>query len=268
MVEEPVWKRVGTRSSVADQPYPTEKADMNAPKATCESIGVYDYYEWHKSSWQYWRWHKLDFDQPIEDGFTDPGRKASDYHGPSRSTGRETLLIDVRLDSVLKEFIRSAGEKLAKCKPGPPAVITLSLLVADALKLRMSPGSAVVPENMCGETKVRIPLGEFIQCKEGVCRHRSFLFKVCAERLNIAQVCVVRGKHEDQEGDGEGNHAWNYVKLPGHGTYLLDLTREPGVLHETKLAEYQPLGLSPKMSDKKKMYPRHAEVRDLFFDIL
>merc|ERR1712070_517278 len=81
--------------------------------------------------------------------------------------------------------------------------------------------------------------------------------------LNVCQVCIVRGTHEDDDGAGEGRHAWNYVKLPGSGVFLLDLTREPGTLHKTDMRNYKPECLTPNLKSNQVRYPDGPQVGGL-----
>ena len=139
------------------------------------------------------------------------------------------------------KFMMDCGDKLRNSKPGAPAVVLLSLLIANQIKL-LDPDeeSRVIPKNLCGRSQNRIKLGSFIEAEEGVCRHRAILFKLLAERLNVCQTALCRGEHEQ-----EYLHAWNYVKIPGQGVFLIDLTRQPGTLslaNSSGIVDYSSVG--------------------------
>eukprot|EP00966_Prymnesium_polylepis_P184825 4283576-Prymnesium_polylepis.1 len=94
-----------------------------------------------------------------------------------------------------------------------------------------------------------VPLHELVD-HNGVCRHRSLLFKVLCDQLrheaeHTSLRCrLVRGNYEHDARSG-GGHAWNVVLLDGKN-YLCDVMHDPGTLYEIdseKAKHYKRLSL-------------------------
>lgn len=74
-----------------------------------------------------------------------------------------------------------------------------------------------------------VPLHELIG-RNGLCRHRALLFKVCCDFFGF-DCLLLRGEVHDGTKEVEG-HAWNVVKTgrPAQELMLCDVMRHPGYL--------------------------------------
>lgn len=172
--------------------------------------------------------HRIGDNEPLQPGFRDGGRKLS-FHEDGRLTGnpnREILVFkSPEEDPVLANAIAEIKAQTAHLSGHEAKARRLSQYVATIL----GAGDADNPEEVTNQTLDHmaggdcrgheLSLGQIIEGGAGVCRHRSLLFKVMADALNIPAT-LVRGNFLER--GNAHKHAWNEVQLEDGRSLLVD----------------------------------------------
>lgn len=162
----------------------------------------------------------------------------------------ECLLVDERIDPVLRTFGRSIGDRLEHMRGSSEQqrVLFVAQCVSEALG-----GSAVADAGvderfraLGGKLGQDFPIGNLLggalagSNRQGVgyCRHRATLMKYLCDSFGIAECALVSGVTCDvgfrgplgTDGITDG-HIWNLVRIRLR-TYLLDVMWDPGKLSD------------------------------------
>jgi len=162
----------------------------------------------------------------IPDGYEDGGREMRlDVEGHATSR-RESLRVDRRHEAELAGDLAFA--RSAELRSLPPLERAQSLAIR-IQRQTTPPGGArwVTTTAMQLEAEFcnkPILIGDWVdQCHAGVCRHRSFLFKILADEAGL-RAALVRGNYAGNGGSGRGApHAWNEIVLDDGRRLLVDL---------------------------------------------
>ncbi|KAJ1634691.1 kinase-like domain-containing protein [Pavlovales sp. CCMP2436] len=198
----------------------------------------------------YFRQHVVVFDQPVGEGFLDPGRGAAGVlpspEALSRmravaSGVREVLLVDARVDKSLRAFVVDAIARASRITDTRERIKLLGELVSERLG---GVSSSIV--DYCEEELAALmrdkdsPIVKLGDVNFGVCRHRALLFKVLCDALGLS-CALVRGNFGGAQ--GAGAHAWNVVHVYG-STYVVDVMHRPGEIYapdDVRCASYHRL---------------------------
>lgn len=149
-----------------------------------------------EQSIRYNRNHRLD--EILIDGFLDGGRGMEfNQNGQVISAGfREALIFkSPENDPVLKIALETAQTKMAAMGSVEEKIQYLHDYVASLLPQNNIDENRRILQQIAGSGSIErsmISLGELIEAKTGVCRHRSLLFKALADEANIP-ASIVRG---------------------------------------------------------------------------
>jgi hypothetical protein len=173
--------------------------------------------------------HYLDPEVRIPDGFFDGGRRMRlDADGRAASC-REILLVDRVRD---EEFARHLAFARSPELQSLPARERALRLAAHIDQETTPPGGLRWVEKTTGQLQQEFAdntlfLGDWIdQCKAGVCRHRSLLFKILADEAGL-KTALVRGNFAAPGRPGFP-HAWNELFLDDGSRVLVDVMHEGG----------------------------------------
>jgi len=177
----------------------------------------------------YFHQHVVDFNQPVGEGFIDPGRLSAGVAGvlpspeslsrmrASASGAREVLLVDARVDEGLRAFMAGATTRARRITDTRERMKFLGELVSERLG---GVSSSIVEE--CEDA-----LAAFIMPKDspivklgdlhfGVCRHRALLFKVLCDALGLS-CALVRGNFGGAQGAGARLERCSRVRQDARG---------------------------------------------------
>jgi hypothetical protein len=192
----------------------------------------------------------LDYDDKIEDGFYDGGRKIQfkmDENGNIKivNSSREVVLFDADIDMDLKswtEQLKSIIEQNNLQAPGreKDLVQMIALFVCTVLgRFTRSAGT---------ENQEIIKVGHI---GFGTRRIRALLFKYFADRFGVKAHCAKNQSNDD--------HYWNCVAFDEEGRFAVDLDIYPGTLYreeDPRFKLYAKTGsvYLPKEQKEKKEY--------------
>jgi hypothetical protein len=202
--------------------------------------------------------HLLDFNEPVSDHFCDPGRGCTfrplaDWRADQLNLdGREVLEVQL---GPLRPLLDEAARRLGSETNARAKFKLLGTLCSDQLGGKAAMRDVGRTEASLGEIKRQlrsnvVPLHKLLEANNGVCRHRSLLFKVLCDELcqqpeHATLKCrLVRGAYQ-HDADSGGGHAWNVVLLDGK-PQLCDVMHDPGTLYDidsTKADHYKRLTL-------------------------
>eukprot|EP00468_Gymnochlora_sp_CCMP2014_P012603 CAMPEP_0167765466 /NCGR_PEP_ID=MMETSP0110_2-20121227/14707_1 /TAXON_ID=629695 /ORGANISM="Gymnochlora sp., Strain CCMP2014" /LENGTH=1285 /DNA_ID=CAMNT_0007653191 /DNA_START=170 /DNA_END=4025 /DNA_ORIENTATION=+ len=203
----------------------------------------------YRAAYLYFKYHILDYNTILGDGFYDGGRSRGWQELPPLDSlkdggkfpiedcnGREVVFVDSKVDGELEQLKSQIRKKFVEefgvgGRKGD--VRSVILFLANIVRNSFG-GFATQPMMRWCDKRVKwllqkhnsiaIPL---MAIKPGVCRHRSLLFKYLADALRHdmklapnLKVRLVRGSHAG------GGHAWNVALIDGVHT-VVDLMR-PG----------------------------------------
>ncbi|KAK8914622.1 Serine/threonine-protein kinase EDR1 [Platanthera zijinensis] len=198
-------------------------------------------------SLRYWSYNVVNYDEKLMDGFYDVHDIISnnDRKMPSlvdllatsvsETVGYDVVLLNRTVDSGLQQLERKALLIASECKAIETGPIASGLIQKIAHLVTENMGGPVDDaEDMHRRWTVRrnelrkslntvvLPLGLL---EVGLSRHRAFLFKVLADRIDLP--CkLVKGSH--YTGTDEG--AINLIKVDYESEYIIDLMGAPGTL--------------------------------------
>jgi hypothetical protein len=97
-----------------------------------------------------------------------------------------------------------------------------------------------------------VTLGQLIEDGQGVCRHRSLLFKILADNADVPSA-LVRGHYESPY--GVGPHAWNEITNDQGQVMIVDVMHQKSLqMHDNGVGYYNHL-------DQRPMYQQTAKPR-------
>jgi hypothetical protein len=177
-----------------------------------------------RQSSEYQRTNEIGTATEISAGFKDAGRSTIfDRDGNLSSPARREIIVvpdpstDRHLSMAITEFKaiddrRNAPEIRAR---------QLSRFVAEKLSISDPTDNENIMDSVCGGSARghEVSLGTLISLKTGVCRHRSLLYKIIADQVDLP--CrLVRGSYAGR--DFSGNHAWNEIIGSNGNTFIVD----------------------------------------------
>lgn len=179
--------------------------------------------------------HRIGEHERVIYGFRDAGRGTTfDSDGTPRGKLRREIILAKSPDEdpILKDTIATTRTTTAGMGGTIEKIDWLSDHVA-ALMAQNDPAKnkALLDSLAGGEgaAGVEITLGQMIEAKTGVCRHRSLLFKVLADEIGVS-AALIRGNYTRRGADrspegrsGRGGHAWNEVLLKTGERLLVDV---------------------------------------------
>ena len=181
----------------------------------------------------YHRDHRIGESEAIQYGFRDAGRDTDfDEEGaPLMAPRREMLLVkSPEDDPVFGRAVEAA--RIATAGLNSFQVVDYLNDYVDRLLKKNDPSvNMKLLDRLAGASgaaSVEISLGQLIEAKTGVCRHRSLLFKALADQLGLRSA-LVRGNYIRRGvdrtaagGDDIGGHAWNEVLFENGERLLVD----------------------------------------------
>ena len=187
-----------------------------------------------KASEAYALTHTIGFLERVPDTFYDAGRglfrPIKDLEQPVQE-GREVLFVDM---GGLQKFFKEIKPQIDRLTDKLEQYRKLSSLIHDAMG-----GQHAAQDTASSEQDVEaikrelnsnvVPLHTLIG-RNGLCRHRALLFKVCCDFFGF-DCLLLRGEVHDGTKEVEG-HAWNVVKTGRSAQELMlcDVMRHPGQL--------------------------------------
>ncbi|KAJ0768837.1 putative protein kinase TKL-CTR1-DRK-2 family [Helianthus annuus] len=200
-------------------------------------------------SLRYWSNNVVNYDEKVMDGFYDvygiasnavtQGKMPSLIDLQARTVhddvDHEVILVDRRIDKELQILEERVSNISLECKASGMSQIVSRLVqrVANIVVGHMG-GPVSDADEMLRRWTARsyelrnslktivLPLGS-IDC--GLSRHRALLFKVLADKINLA-CSLVKGSYYTGTDDG----AVNFIKLDNGSEYIIDLMGAPGTL--------------------------------------
>jgi hypothetical protein len=207
-----------------------------------------------RQSQAYGRDHRLPETEAILPGFRDAGRatRFGDDGAPITPPRRELLVVrPAAEDAALAAVIEEARWATAELATTLDKVDWLNARIGELMAVNEIPRNKALLDQIAGEggmAGAEISLGQLIEARTGVCRHRSLLFKVLADDLGIP-AALVRGNYQRRgvEGnDGRGGHAWNEVLLESGERILVDVMHNyVGELSDGKIGGYAGVDETP-----------------------
>lgn len=180
------------------------------------------------------RRHRIEAADRIRVGFRDGGRglQFDDQGQASGRASREVLeLFPVDQDPELRDAVETAKARTAASPDRLSKAEALTDLVIELMGENSPQKNWDLMASMADERGVQgmvVPIGWMIRAGTGVCRHRSLLFKVLADAVDLP-AALVRGNYIRRgveaakgEADAIGGHAWNEVVLETGERLLVD----------------------------------------------
>ncbi len=202
--------------------------------------------------------HRLEAHEPILYGYRDGGRGLKlDVNGkPLNAPSREIIVVKSPAeDRVFGEAVEYAKQQTSSRATVEEKVRFLNNYVDKLMETQDPKQNQRIMDRITGGNHVgkEISLGDLIEAKTGVCRHRSLLFKALADECGIPSALVRGNYHEEtSRGVNSGGHAWNEVLLENNQKLLVDVMHDfVGSVSNPKAAFYF------DMKDQKYAHPMY-----------
>ncbi|QQG35432.1 MAG: hypothetical protein HYS17_07745 [Micavibrio aeruginosavorus] len=223
--------------------------------------------EFLKQSERFNQEHRVGEGERIAYGFMDGGRqlKFDENGNPASRPTREILVVkSPDQDPVLKQAIEVAKRDMSQMRTVEDKAKYLTSYTDRLMKDYYGTPKAL--DRIAGGASVgkEVSLGQMIEAGVGQCRHRALLFKVLADETGVP-CALVRGRYVD--GDVQGPHAWNEVKLEDGKRLLVDPTNKSiDKMDSPRVQAYRDLNERPLYSGAARIVPPSrsavADVRD------
>ncbi|MEM6812057.1 MAG: EDR1-related protein [Pseudomonadota bacterium] len=186
--------------------------------------------------------HRISSSERIEYGYKDGGRGLKFNRDGSYATSPTREIIIVKNpsdDPIFQSALEYVKQQLNKLTSTEQKIRFLSGYVQGLLSINDTAENERIMDRICGGNSrgYEISLGQLIQAKTGVCRHRSLLFKALADEIGMP-TSLVRGNYYEHSGYGV-SHAWNEVDLENGETLIVDVMHDfIGDLSSAKVKKY------------------------------
>ena len=173
--------------------------------------------------------HRIGTSEKIVDGFRDGGRDVKyDKWGKVLNAEREIVTVDLACDKYLQKVIEHAKNSTQGMNEEQKAKFIYNLIIdlgGDSLKAEKR--SIELAKIYKGE---EILLGKIFEKEASCCRHKSLLFKILADKVDL-KTTIVRGNMLDF--GGIGGHAWNEVVFSNGKHFIYDV-QNASIINITK----------------------------------